>query len=148
MVTPQLKERFASLGVPMIPLAAGARMFVDEVRGAERALHRQDPQVGDVGEQVERDHDRRAERDTGAEVVRDRDGRQLTVVLNGLRPDALREAGDRSHIIIFLIDSKQTLFSGGEIVNIGIMEVRRIADQNQHQYENGMLRIARLMHMM
>ncbi len=37
MVTPQLKERFASLGVPMIPLAAGARMFVDELRGAERA---------------------------------------------------------------------------------------------------------------
>ena len=37
MVTPQLKERFASLGVPMIPLAAGARMFVDEVRGAERS---------------------------------------------------------------------------------------------------------------
>jgi len=37
MVTPQLKERFASLGVPMIPLATGARMFVDEVRGAERA---------------------------------------------------------------------------------------------------------------
>ena len=37
MVTPQLKERFAALGVPMIPLAAGARMFVDELRGAERA---------------------------------------------------------------------------------------------------------------
>ncbi|MBP7678401.1 MAG: SDR family oxidoreductase, partial [Thermoanaerobaculia bacterium] len=37
MVTPQLKERFASLGVPMIPLAVGARMFVDELRGAERA---------------------------------------------------------------------------------------------------------------
>lgn len=37
MVTPQLKERFASLGVPMIPLAVGARMFVDEVRGAEAA---------------------------------------------------------------------------------------------------------------
>jgi acyl transferase domain-containing protein len=37
MVTPQLKERFAALGVPMIPLAAGARMFVDELGGAERA---------------------------------------------------------------------------------------------------------------
>jgi len=37
MVTPQLKERFAALGVPMIPLVAGARMFVDELRGAERA---------------------------------------------------------------------------------------------------------------
>ncbi len=37
MVTPQLKERFAALGVPMIPLAVGARMFVDELRGAERA---------------------------------------------------------------------------------------------------------------
>jgi hypothetical protein len=34
MVTPHLRERFAALGVPMIPLAAGARMFVDEVRGA------------------------------------------------------------------------------------------------------------------
>ena len=34
MVTPHLKERFAALGVPMIPLAEGARMFVDEVRGA------------------------------------------------------------------------------------------------------------------
>ncbi len=31
MVTPQLKERFAALGVPMIPLAAGARMFADEM---------------------------------------------------------------------------------------------------------------------
>ncbi|MHB1045579.1 MAG: SDR family oxidoreductase [Thermoanaerobaculia bacterium] len=38
MVTPQLKERFAALGVPMIPLAAGARMFVDELRGAERVV--------------------------------------------------------------------------------------------------------------
>ena len=37
MVTPHLKERFAALGVPMIPLAAGARMFVDEVRGAQPA---------------------------------------------------------------------------------------------------------------
>ncbi|MBK9089728.1 MAG: SDR family oxidoreductase [Holophagales bacterium] len=37
MVTPQLKARFASLGVPMIPLAVGARMFVDEVRGAQTA---------------------------------------------------------------------------------------------------------------
>jgi acyl transferase domain-containing protein len=37
MVTPQLKARFASLGVPMIPLAVGARMFVDEVGGAQPA---------------------------------------------------------------------------------------------------------------
>jgi acyl transferase domain-containing protein len=37
MVTPLLKERFASLGVPMIPLAVGARMFVDEIRGAQPA---------------------------------------------------------------------------------------------------------------
>ena len=36
MVTPQLKERFASLGVPMIPLAVGARMFAAEVRGPGR----------------------------------------------------------------------------------------------------------------
>ncbi len=38
MVTPQLKERFASLGVPMIPLANGARMFADEVRGSSRSV--------------------------------------------------------------------------------------------------------------
>ena len=31
MVTPALKARFAELGVPMIPLAVGARMFVDEM---------------------------------------------------------------------------------------------------------------------
>jgi NAD(P)-dependent dehydrogenase (short-subunit alcohol dehydrogenase family)/acyl carrier protein len=31
MVTPQLKERFAALGVPMIPLTAGAHMFADEM---------------------------------------------------------------------------------------------------------------------
>jgi hypothetical protein len=37
MVTPQLKDRFAALGVPMIPLAVGARMFVDEIRGAQPA---------------------------------------------------------------------------------------------------------------
>jgi malonyl CoA-acyl carrier protein transacylase len=37
MVTPQLKERFASLGVPIIPLVRGARMFADEVRGAGRS---------------------------------------------------------------------------------------------------------------
>ncbi len=31
MVTPQLKARFASLGVPMIPLVYGAQMFADEM---------------------------------------------------------------------------------------------------------------------
>ena len=31
MVTPQLKARFASLGVPMIPLLTGAKMFADEM---------------------------------------------------------------------------------------------------------------------
>jgi NAD(P)-dependent dehydrogenase (short-subunit alcohol dehydrogenase family) len=36
MVTPRLKERFAALGVPMIPLTAGARMFADEMRSARR----------------------------------------------------------------------------------------------------------------
>ena len=36
MVTPQLKQRFAALGVPMIPLAVGARMFADEMRSAQR----------------------------------------------------------------------------------------------------------------
>ncbi|MBK8286243.1 MAG: SDR family oxidoreductase [Ahniella sp.] len=34
MVTPHLKARFAELGVPMIPLDIGARMFVDELRDA------------------------------------------------------------------------------------------------------------------
>nr|WP_240624034.1 SDR family oxidoreductase [Ahniella affigens] len=34
MVTPHLKARFAELGVPMIPLAIGAQMFVDELRDA------------------------------------------------------------------------------------------------------------------
>ena len=31
MVTPQLKARFATLGVPMIPLLTGAKMFADEM---------------------------------------------------------------------------------------------------------------------
>ena len=31
MVTPQLKARFDTLGVPLIPLSVGAQMFVDEV---------------------------------------------------------------------------------------------------------------------
>ncbi len=34
MVTPHLRERFASLGVPMIPLHVGARMFADELTRA------------------------------------------------------------------------------------------------------------------
>jgi len=34
MVSPHLKARFAELGVPMIPLDVGARMFVDELRDA------------------------------------------------------------------------------------------------------------------
>ena len=34
MVSPQLKKRFAELGVPMIPLEVGARMFVDEMNDA------------------------------------------------------------------------------------------------------------------
>jgi hypothetical protein len=34
MVSPQLKDRFAALGVPMIPLAVGARMFADEMMDA------------------------------------------------------------------------------------------------------------------
>jgi NAD(P)-dependent dehydrogenase (short-subunit alcohol dehydrogenase family) len=34
MVSPQLKERFSALGVPMIPLAVGARMFADEMMDA------------------------------------------------------------------------------------------------------------------
>jgi hypothetical protein len=37
MVTPQLRDRFAALGVPMIPLQVGARMFADEMAGAQRA---------------------------------------------------------------------------------------------------------------
>ncbi|MCU7370327.1 hypothetical protein PEC18_05435 [Paucibacter sp. O1-1] len=37
MVTPALKARFAELGVPMIPLEAGARMFADEMRDARAA---------------------------------------------------------------------------------------------------------------
>jgi NAD(P)-dependent dehydrogenase (short-subunit alcohol dehydrogenase family) len=36
MVTPALKKRFAALGVPMIPLAEGARMFADEMRATQR----------------------------------------------------------------------------------------------------------------
>ena len=36
MVTPLLRERFAELGVPMIALAAGARMFAAELAGAQR----------------------------------------------------------------------------------------------------------------
>ena len=34
MVNPQLKAHFAKLGVPMIPLATGARMLADELHGA------------------------------------------------------------------------------------------------------------------
>ena len=37
MVGPELERRFASLGVPMIPLAVGARMFADEVRDGRRS---------------------------------------------------------------------------------------------------------------
>ena len=37
MVTPALKARFAELGVPMIPLEAGAKMFADEMRDARAA---------------------------------------------------------------------------------------------------------------
>jgi acyl transferase domain-containing protein len=36
MVTPQLKERLAALGLPMIPLGGGARMFADEMRASQR----------------------------------------------------------------------------------------------------------------
>ncbi|MEO8000688.1 MAG: SDR family oxidoreductase, partial [Arenimonas sp.] len=36
MVTPHLRERFAALGVPMIPLAEGARMFAAEMSDAQR----------------------------------------------------------------------------------------------------------------
>jgi hypothetical protein len=35
MVNPQLKAHFAKLGVPMIPLALGARMLADELNGAQ-----------------------------------------------------------------------------------------------------------------
>jgi hypothetical protein len=34
MVSPQLREHFARLGVPMIPLSVGAKMFADEMAGA------------------------------------------------------------------------------------------------------------------
>ena len=37
MVTPALKAMFAQLGVPMIPLAVGARMFVDEMTDGQTA---------------------------------------------------------------------------------------------------------------
>ncbi|WP_313918642.1 SDR family oxidoreductase [Tahibacter sp.] len=37
MVTPALKARFAELGVPMIPLEAGAKMFADEMRDSRTA---------------------------------------------------------------------------------------------------------------
>jgi malonyl CoA-acyl carrier protein transacylase/NADP-dependent 3-hydroxy acid dehydrogenase YdfG len=33
MVTPSLEKHFAQMGVPLIPLDAGARVFVDELRG-------------------------------------------------------------------------------------------------------------------
>ncbi len=36
MVQPQLKARFEAMGVPLIPLAVGARMLVDEVACADR----------------------------------------------------------------------------------------------------------------
>ena len=42
MVTPELEARFAELGVPLIPLEAGARLLVDEVSAG-----------GDAAEQVE-----------------------------------------------------------------------------------------------
>ena len=37
MVNPQLRAHFESLGVPMIPLEVGARMFADELCGAQPA---------------------------------------------------------------------------------------------------------------
>jgi acyl transferase domain-containing protein len=37
MVTPALKARFAELGVPMIPLQAGAKMFADEMSDSRTA---------------------------------------------------------------------------------------------------------------
>src|SRR5690606_22093519 len=36
MVNPALRERFAALGVPMITLAGGARLFADEMSAAQR----------------------------------------------------------------------------------------------------------------
>ena len=36
MVTPHLRERFAQLGVPMLPLDVGARMFAAELCGGQR----------------------------------------------------------------------------------------------------------------
>ncbi|MGH8030525.1 MAG: SDR family oxidoreductase, partial [Arenimonas sp.] len=36
MVTPALRDRFAALGVPMIPLREGARMFAQEMASAQR----------------------------------------------------------------------------------------------------------------
>jgi acyl transferase domain-containing protein/acyl carrier protein len=36
MVTPALRDRFAALGVPMIPLREGARMFAAEMSGGQR----------------------------------------------------------------------------------------------------------------
>uniref|UniRef100_UPI00214896F2 SDR family oxidoreductase n=1 Tax=Tahibacter caeni TaxID=1453545 RepID=UPI00214896F2 len=37
MVTPALKARFAELGVPMVPLDVGAKMFADEMRDSRAA---------------------------------------------------------------------------------------------------------------
>lgn len=37
MVTPQLRDRFAALGVPMIPLIEGAQMFAAEMSGGQHA---------------------------------------------------------------------------------------------------------------
>ncbi len=37
MVNPALRQRFAELGVPMIPLGVGAKMLADELRGASPA---------------------------------------------------------------------------------------------------------------
>jgi hypothetical protein len=36
MVSPALRDRFAALGVPMIPLREGARMFADEMSAGQR----------------------------------------------------------------------------------------------------------------
>jgi NAD(P)-dependent dehydrogenase (short-subunit alcohol dehydrogenase family) len=36
MVSPALRDRFAAIGVPMIPLAEGARMFAAEMSGGQR----------------------------------------------------------------------------------------------------------------
>jgi acyl transferase domain-containing protein len=38
MVSPQLAQRFAELGVPMIPLSIGAQMFVDEINDGSAAV--------------------------------------------------------------------------------------------------------------